>query len=172
MGAQILAGECLPNAVVEPGDYELLSDHAKLGCLALWCVTKDKAYPFVFQARDFKGIFSGVQLIYCRDVADVTRFASILGLYLASRRKFLIRIDANGPIPGLPGFFIPWHGATPLQRSCPAIGRSGLHPDGTGAIHSKRGVILVTLHSHTPLLSIFATLVTRDLCFANSVGVR
>ena len=104
-GVQILPGDRIPDAVVEPGDGELLSDHAKLGCIALWCVTGGRAYPFVFHARLFRGFLPGVQLIYCRDVGDVARFSGPLGSYLASRGIFLVRIDANGPIPGLAGVF-------------------------------------------------------------------
>ena len=105
--AQILPGGRTPHVAVEPGDCELLSEHARLGCIAIWCVTKERAYPFVFQSRRFKGFIPGVQLMYCRDVRDVVRFFKPLSLYLAIRAKLLMRIDANGPIPGLAGFFIP-----------------------------------------------------------------
>jgi hypothetical protein len=105
-GAKILPGDRAPQAAVEPGDCEVMSDHAKLGCMAVWCVSEGRAYPFVFLPRFFKRVISGVQLIYCRDVKDVVRFSRPLGLYLASRGRFMIRIDANGPIPGLAGLFI------------------------------------------------------------------
>jgi hypothetical protein len=104
---QILSGDRVPDAVVEPGDHELLSEHARLGCIALWCVTQERAYPFVFQARRFRGFIPGVQLIYCRDVRDVVRFSGNLGLFLLRQKKILMRVDANGPIRGLPGVFLP-----------------------------------------------------------------
>ena len=104
-GAQILPGDRVPDAAVEPGDCELLSYHAKLGCIALWCVTEERAYPFVFHTRLFRGFFPGAQLIYCRDVGDVARFSGPLALYLTARGIVVLRIDANGPIPGLAGVF-------------------------------------------------------------------
>jgi hypothetical protein len=121
-GARILPGDRIPHAATEPGDFELLLDHARLGCISLWCVTKERAYPFVFQARRFKGYFSGVQLIYCRDVGDVVRFSRLLGLYLAFRRKLVLRIDANGPIPGLAGFFIPGMEPRYCKGQAPRLG--------------------------------------------------
>jgi hypothetical protein len=104
---QILPGDRTPDATFEPEDYELLTDHARFGCIALWCVAEHRAYPFVFQARQFKGFVPGVQLIYCRDLQDLVRFARPLGWHMLSRRKLLIRIDANGPIPGLTGAYFP-----------------------------------------------------------------
>jgi hypothetical protein len=117
-GVQILPGDRIPDAAVEPGDCELLYDHARLGCIALWCITQERAYPFVFHARHFRESVPGVQLIYCRDVGDVARFAGALGLYLATRCIFLVRIDANGPISGLAGVFRP--GTEPRHCKGPA----------------------------------------------------
>jgi hypothetical protein len=86
-------------------DKELVLAHSKYGCICLWCMTSTGAHPFIFQKRYFKGILPGVQLIYCRDMDDFVRFAQPIGLYLALRGKFAIRVDSNGPIPGLPGKF-------------------------------------------------------------------
>jgi hypothetical protein len=84
-------------------DCEILARHAEFGCLSLWCVTAEASYPFVFHRRNFKGVVPGAQLIYCRDTEDFTRFAQPLGKYLARRGLLFVRIDANGPIPGLVG---------------------------------------------------------------------
>jgi hypothetical protein len=90
----------------ETTDQELLSAHAGFGCISLWCVTRECAYPFVFVPRVFKRVLPGVELIYCRDIADLVRFAGPLGRFLAARGKLVIAIDANGPIAGLAGRYI------------------------------------------------------------------
>ncbi len=90
----------------EASDRKLMLAHAEFGCMSLWCVTRERAYPVVFVPRVFKRLLPGVQLIYCRDVNDLVRFAGPLGRYLALRGKFVISIDSNGPIPGLIGKYI------------------------------------------------------------------
>jgi hypothetical protein len=102
---QLVSGDTVPAVPFETFERDLLLTHARYGCLTLWCLTPERAYPFVFQSRLYKGIFPGVQLIYCRDVADVVRFARPIGSFLAARGKFVLRIDANGPIAGLPGIY-------------------------------------------------------------------
>ncbi|SRR5579871_675083 len=90
----------------EASDRELLLAHADFGCMSLWCVTKERAYPVVLLPRFFKRLLPGVQLIYCRDIGDLVRFAGPLGRFLALRGKFVISIDSNGPVPGLIGKYI------------------------------------------------------------------
>jgi hypothetical protein len=97
--------EAISAEVPDSFDKDLILAHLKFGCICLWCTTTTGAYPFVFQKRHFKGIVPGVQLIYCRDLDDLVRFARPIGLFLASRGIFLVRADSNGPIPGLPGKF-------------------------------------------------------------------
>jgi hypothetical protein len=103
---EIMAGDKAPNARFEPYELDLLKAHAKYGCICLWCDTAERAYPFVFHQRFFKGFLPGVQLVFCRDVQDVVRFSRPLGLFLAARGKFAVRIDSNGPIPGLVGKYV------------------------------------------------------------------
>jgi hypothetical protein len=103
--ATLISGERQPNAPFEASDKDLLSDHASYGCISLWCVTPERAYPFVFRPRLFKRIVPGVQLIYCSDIADFVRFAGPIGRFLARRATYVVRIDANGPIPGLIGLY-------------------------------------------------------------------
>lgn len=103
--AKILAGKSRPEVPYDPFEYDLLLRHAKAGCITLWCVTADRAYPFVFRPLNFKHVLPGVQLVYCPAVEDLVRFIRPIGLYLALHGKFLIRSDANGPIPGLKGVF-------------------------------------------------------------------
>jgi len=98
--------DTIPDVPFETADMELLSAHAGYGCLSLWCMTAERAYPFVLLPRVFKRLLPGVQLIYCRDIEDVVRFAGPLGRFLALRGKLVISIDANGPIAGLIGKYV------------------------------------------------------------------
>ena len=95
-----------PDVPFEASDHELLAAHAEFGCMSLWCATRERAHPFVFLPRRFKGVLPGVQLIYCRDIEDVVRFAGPLGRFLAARGKLVLSIDSNGPIAGLPGRYV------------------------------------------------------------------
>jgi hypothetical protein len=96
----------VPNARFESFEQELLLAHAKYGCICLWCVTAERAYPFAFRPRVFRRFLPGVQLVYCRDIEDFVRFAGPIGRFLALRGRFVVRIDSNGPIRGLLGTFI------------------------------------------------------------------
>jgi hypothetical protein len=87
-------------------ERELLSTHRDYGCLGLWCVTSERAYPFVFMPRWVKGIVPCVQLIYCRDIQDFVRFSRPIGRYLAKRGRPLVIVDSNGPIAGLVGTYL------------------------------------------------------------------
>jgi hypothetical protein len=101
-----LAADREPAAPFEAFEWSLLRDHAAFGCVAFWCVTAERAYPFVFRRRLAKGVVPCAQLIYCRDTADVVRFSGLIGRHLAVRGCPLVLIDANRPIPGLPGFYL------------------------------------------------------------------
>jgi hypothetical protein len=93
-------------ATAEPFERELLLQHAEYGCLSLWCADEEGARPFVFRRRSVKGVIPCAQLVYCRDVVDVVRFAGPIGRLLARRGCPLVLIDANGPIPGLIGKYV------------------------------------------------------------------
>ncbi len=94
-----------PEAEFDPGDREILLQHAALGCISLWCVTSERAYPFVFRPRVVRGGVPCAQLIYCRDVGDFVRFAGPIGRLLARHGRPFVIIDANAPIPGLLGWY-------------------------------------------------------------------
>ncbi len=83
--------------------HQLLLEHANYGCVSLWCETVGGAFPFVFRPRLVKGVIPCAQLVYCRDVDDLVRFAGPIGRFLARRGRALVLLDANGPIPGLIG---------------------------------------------------------------------
>jgi hypothetical protein len=104
--ARICGIDAVPDAPFEASDRELLAAHEEFGCISVWCVTPERAYPFVFLPRRLKGVLPGAQLIYCRDVEEVVRFARPLGRFLASRGMIILSIDSNGPIAGLPGRYV------------------------------------------------------------------
>jgi len=83
----------------------VLLEHAVHGCISLWCATRERAYPFVFRPRLVKIGVPCAQLIYCRDIGDFVRFAGPIGRFLARRGRPFVIVDANGPIPGLVGWF-------------------------------------------------------------------
>jgi hypothetical protein len=97
-----------------PGDwpdlpeFDLLRAHAVQGCLSLVCERDGRAVPFVFIRRRIAYAPLGVvQLIWCRDTADFVACAGSLGRALARRGAFLAIADANGPVPGLVGRYVP-----------------------------------------------------------------
>jgi hypothetical protein len=96
----------VPNTRFDPFEQELLLTHANDGCICLWCVTAERAYPFAFRPRLFRRFLPGVQLVYCRDIEDFVHFARPVGRFLAWRGRFVVRIDSNGPIRGLVGTFM------------------------------------------------------------------
>jgi hypothetical protein len=95
----------MPDVHFDHFERELLSTHAEYGCLSLWCITHDRAHPFVFLPRIVKGFVPCVQLIYCKNIQDFVRFSQPLGLFFASRGRPFIIVDSNGPINGLTGLY-------------------------------------------------------------------
>ncbi len=100
---RLLAADQVPDAPHEPFERDLLVEHASYGCIAFWAVTRERAHPFVLRPRIVKSVVPCAQLIYCRDVADLVRFAGPIGRFLAWRRRPVVVVDANGPIEGLVG---------------------------------------------------------------------
>ncbi len=106
IAARLVAGNRDPGAPCEPFERALLVEHAAHGCLSFWCVTAERAYPFVFRRRLAREVLPCGQLIYCRDVSDVARFAGLIGRHLLMRGCPVAIIDSNGPVPGLVGRYI------------------------------------------------------------------
>jgi len=104
---KVITGGVKPDVPFDPYDQELLIQHTAYGCTSLWCATLERAYPFVFRSRFVSRLVPCVQLIYCRDMVDFTRFAGPIGRFFALRGKPFVIIDANGPIPDLVGAFFP-----------------------------------------------------------------
>jgi hypothetical protein len=89
-------------------DLEMLKRHAEYGGLSLVCHTAEGALPFIFlPLRKRRGIIPlpGLQLGYCRNIADYIHCAGAIGRYLAWHGKPVIIIDANGPVAGLAGLY-------------------------------------------------------------------
>src|SRR5665213_956992 len=89
-------------------DIEMLRRHAEYGCLSLVCHSADSALPFILlPLRKRHGIIPlpGIQLGYCRSIADYVRCAGAIGRYLLRRARPVVIIDANAPVAGLPGFY-------------------------------------------------------------------
>ena len=94
-----------PEVEFDPAEEKILLQHAAHGCISLWCVTSNHAYPFVFRPRRVKRVIPCAQMIYCRDIVEFVRFAGPIGRFLALRGRPFVMIDANGPISGLIGAF-------------------------------------------------------------------
>ena len=104
-GARIFDAHRQPSVPFDPSEQDILQRHAEHGCTSLWCEAAGRAYPFVFQPRLVKRAIPCAQLIYCRDVADLVRFAGPIGRYLARRGRPFVIIDSNCAVPGLVGVF-------------------------------------------------------------------
>lgn len=94
-----------PDVSFDPADQDILQEHAALGCVSLWCATAERAYPFVFRPRVVRGGIPCAQLIYCRDIAELVRFAGPIGRVLLRHGRPFVIVDANAPIPGLFGWY-------------------------------------------------------------------
>jgi len=102
---EIVSTGVRPNSHFEEFEYDLLQTHAKGGCISLWCVTPDRAHPFVFRPRLLGGFVPYVQLIYCRSIDEFVLFAKPIGRFLARRGRLFVMMDSNGRIRDLIGVY-------------------------------------------------------------------
>jgi hypothetical protein len=89
-------------------DVELLTSHARYGCLSLVCRTPDGPFPFILAPlRLRRGWIAppAMQLVYCRDIAEYIHCAGAIGRLLLRQGKISVILDANGPVPGLTGIY-------------------------------------------------------------------
>lgn len=112
-----------PDTFFEPFERDLLLAHSVYGCISVWCLTPERAYPFVFLPLVVKRVVPCVQLLYCREIDDFVRFSSQIGLYLGLRGRPFVLIDSNGPIPGLSGKY--FDGIAPKYYKGPVLPRLG-----------------------------------------------
>ncbi len=92
------------DAALADSDRVVLREHAGFGCISLVARAGGQSHPFVFAPRRRMGVGLAV-LTYAGVDAGFARFAAPLGRYLARRGFPLVVLDADGPIPGLPGRF-------------------------------------------------------------------
>ena len=104
-GRVVSAANERPGEDLGPVEIELLQTHAAWGCISVVCVSGGRRHPFVFAPRARAGVLRLAVLTYCRDLAEFVRFAGPLGRHLAWRGFPLVVVDANGPLPGLPGVY-------------------------------------------------------------------
>jgi hypothetical protein len=90
-------------------DVDLLTRHARYGCLSLVCRTAaDRALPFILlPMRIRRGWIAppAMQLIYCRDIAEYVQCAGAIGRLLIRHGKLSVILDSNGPIADLTGIY-------------------------------------------------------------------
>ncbi len=90
-------------------EVELLASHARYGCLSLVCRTPGGGpFPFILiPMRIRRGWIAppAMQLVYCRDIGEYVRCAGAIGRTLLRHGKLSVILDANGPVPGLTGFY-------------------------------------------------------------------
>jgi hypothetical protein len=104
---RVIDAHAQPDVPFDPNERDLLLDHANYGCMSLWCVTPEWAYPFVFRTRRAKVVLPCAQLVYCRNIDDFVRFARPIGMFLARSMRLLVIVDANDPVSGLIGKYFP-----------------------------------------------------------------
>jgi len=106
---ETVSPDTLDIAGLSDPEVELLTRHARYGCLSLVCRTATgETFPFILQPmRIRRGWIAppAMQLIYCRDIADYVQCAGAIGRALVWRGKISVILDSNGPLPGLAGLY-------------------------------------------------------------------
>jgi hypothetical protein len=108
--AKVLAfhGERIPGACLPQFERQLLEDCHAHGCLCFWCESDGDYYPFIVRRRFVVARkIPCAQLIFCRDIGDLSRFAGAVSRYLLFHGMPFMIIGANGPIPNLLGRYFP-----------------------------------------------------------------
>ncbi len=91
------------------GEMKLLRHHASYGCLSVVVLMPDgRLNPFIltsYRVRHGTVPLPAMQLIFCRHVEDFVRCAGGIGKMLLRHGKPVVVLDANGPVPGLRGYY-------------------------------------------------------------------
>ena len=130
---------CHSDRGLSAGDVEMLTRHARYGCLSVVCRTANgEALPFILlPMRIRRGWIAppAMQLIYCRDIADYVQCAGAIGRLLLRHGKISVLLDSNGPVRR-PGRLL-LQGARPQIFQGPAAAPAR-RPDRhrTGAVRS------------------------------------
>jgi hypothetical protein len=109
MTVETIAADARTIEGLSDSEAELLTRHARYGCLSLICRTASgDALPFILlPVRIRRGWIAppAMQLMYCRDIADYVRCAGAIGRLLIRHGKISVLLDANGGVPGLIGLY-------------------------------------------------------------------
>jgi hypothetical protein len=100
-------GDKAPQGPCDAVEMELMRSHRAYGCITLWAIAPDRAFPFVFMPRRVNGVIPCAELVYCSSLAAFIRFARPIGWALLRRGRAFVLVDAPAPIAGLPGHFFP-----------------------------------------------------------------
>ncbi|HEY8163592.1 MAG TPA: hypothetical protein VIF34_15180 [Methylocystis sp.] len=92
-------------AALSEGERQILEDHAALGCDSMICVGDGAVFPLVLRRKTLMGFVRARQIVYCRDVTELPRYAGALGRKLLRQGDLLCVVDENGPVAGLAGRF-------------------------------------------------------------------
>jgi hypothetical protein len=134
-GADMLVHEDASGYYHNMPEFELMKVHARLGSICLWGLKDGHAHPFILQKKKLKGFLPAAQLIFCRDVTDVSTFIGPLSRHLMSRGIFIISMDANEPIPNLHGVYF-----------------EGLEPRFYKGVAPSQGDLAYTLNAISPIV--------------------
>ena len=112
------------DGTISASEQELITLHVREGCVAFFCSTGSDSWPFVFRHRSFRRrLLPAAQLIYCRDLSDVSICAGAIGRHLARHGFLWMVAGTNGPIADIPGRYFP--GKLPMYYKGPAVPRPG-----------------------------------------------
>jgi hypothetical protein len=121
--ARVLAEDPTEADGARQDELVLMRHHRSFGCITFWCSAGGRVYPFVAVRRMIKDRLPVAQIVYCAADTPWRELAGAVGRALARHGLFLMLIDAAGPLPGLPGRFLP--GRMPKYARGPAIPHAG-----------------------------------------------
>jgi len=110
-----------PDRDLDQAEIDLLRDHQGYGCLCLICKADGERFPFVFRWQRRRGIVRIAQLVYCRDLENLVRFAGPIGRFLMRHGCLFVTFDSNGPVSHVIGQY---SGGRPKYRK----GGGPVHP--------------------------------------------
>jgi len=102
-------------------EVAVLRDHQELACLAFCVRIKDRVAPVIFLRRKVQGIIPCAQLIYCRHLRDFLDHSRAINVHLARMGYPLLILDANGPVQGVLGRYVPGKAAKYFKGTKPGL---------------------------------------------------
>jgi hypothetical protein len=105
-------------------ELKILRDHGQFGCISLVCVDAEGVQPFVFRRRQVSGFpLPCAQLIYCRDLTELSRLAGPIGRFLARKGMVWMLVATSRPIENVFGRY--FQGKMPMYFKGPAPPAAG-----------------------------------------------